>query len=210
MTAALDHLVWAVPDLERDVASLAARTGVQPVPGGRHEGFGTANLLVALSGDLGRGGYLEIIGPDPAQPGFTGHRPFLVDPDRPARLATWAVRVTDLDAVVDGARSAGYEPGDIRSMSRATPTGERLEWRLTPPDASFDGVVPFLIDWGSTPHPSSRAMPEIELRAFHATHPRPDEVQAALAAIGAHLPVGLGPPSLVAELGTPNGAVFLA
>ena len=65
------------------------------------------------------------------------------------RLATWAVRTTDLNAAVTAARRCGYDPGAVVAMSRRTTAGDLLEWRLTLPDAPlYDGLVPFLIDWG--------------------------------------------------------------
>jgi hypothetical protein len=209
VTAAFDHLVWAVPDLAAGVAEFAERTGVQPAPGGRHDGFGTANHLVALSGPIGAGGYLEIIGPDPEQPGFAGDRPFGVDPGRAPRLATWAARVSEIESVVAAASTRGFDPGGVRAMARATPSGARLEWRLTPPDARFGGVVPFLIDWGDTPHPASAGLPSVELVAFRASHPDPAAVRGALEAIGATLPVDEGPAGLTAEFATPGGPLTL-
>lgn len=207
--AAFDHLVWAVPDLAAGVADFAERTGVQPAPGGRHDGFGTANHLVALSGPIGTGGYLEIIGPDPDQPGFAGVRPFGVDPASAPRLVTWAARVSGIESVVAAASTRGFDPGGVRAMARATPSGARLEWRLTPPDAHFGGVVPFLIDWGSTPHPTSAPLPSVELIGFRATHPDPAAVRHALDAIGATLSVDDGPAGLTAEIATPDGPLLL-
>jgi hypothetical protein len=59
----MDHIVYAVPHrLTQAVAWFAGRTGVQPVPGGSHQGMGTANFLIGLA----PGAYLEIIGPDPS------------------------------------------------------------------------------------------------------------------------------------------------
>ncbi|WP_188194719.1 VOC family protein [Nonomuraea sp. SYSU D8015] len=58
---ALDHLVYAVPNLAAGVAQFAERTGVKPVPGGSHPG-GTANHLVRFGSTFS----LEIVGPDPA------------------------------------------------------------------------------------------------------------------------------------------------
>ena len=184
----LDHLVLAAADLSAAVSWFAELTGVHPAPGGSHVGLGTANFLV----DLGAGGYLEIIGPDVDQPAPPQPRPFGIDELTTPRIVTWAVRVTDLDAVLAESRDAGYDPGAALSMSRRTPDGGLLEWRLTQPQFGYgDGLVPFLIDWGSTPHPTSRGLPRTELLELGATHPDPASVRPALAALRADLHIDI-------------------
>jgi hypothetical protein len=75
-------------------------------------------------------------------------------------------------------------------MSRRTPSGELLEWRLTSPDAPrLDGLIPFLIDWGATKHPATSGLPQATLVDFRATHPDAKKVQRVLAVLGAELPV---------------------
>jgi hypothetical protein len=185
----LDHLVLAAPDLAAAVGWFAERTGVEPAPGGSHVGLGTANHLV----DLGNGGYLEIIGPDLAQPAPAEPRPFGIDALTEPRLVTWAVRTEDIDALVAEARDGGYDPGEPRPMSRRTADGELLEWRLTPTRFEYaDALVPFLIDWGETPHPTTRALPRLALREFAAVHPDPASVRPALAALRVDLHIDIG------------------
>jgi hypothetical protein len=205
----LDHLVWAVPDLGDAVEAFVARTGVEPVPGGRHPGLGTENYLVALSDRSG--GYLEIIGPSGEEPTAVQARPFGIDDLVAPRLVTWAVRTGDLPAFTAAAKRAGFDVGTPRSMSRTTSTGETLEWHLTvPPQPVEFGLVPFAIDWGSTPRPASRGLPIVELRAFRATHPRPDQLRAGLRMLGADLDVERGQPALIAEIQGPGGRILLA
>lgn len=188
----LDHLVLAAPDLTSAVRTFADRTGVEPVRGGSHLGLGTANFLV----DLGNGGYLEIIGPDPEQPAPVTPRPFGIDELTEARLVTWAVRIDDIDALVAQARDGGYDAGDPRPMSRRTPDGELLEWRVTAPRFDYaDGLVPFLIDWGDSPHPTTRHLPRTALREFRAVHPDPASVRPALAAMRIDLHIDIGEPA---------------
>lgn len=206
MTVVLDHLVYAVPDLRAGVAEFEARTGLRPVAGGSHAGRGTANFLVGLDS-----AYLEIIGPDPAQPEHVGARPFGVNPDAEPRLVTWAVRTTDIDATVASALSHGYDAGPVVAMSRRTPSGDLLAWRLTSPDARrLSGVIPFVIDWGDTVHPSSGDLAQAQLIDFRATHPDPAEVHRVLAALGADLLVDSAhDTTLHAVLGTPRGERML-
>jgi hypothetical protein len=198
----LDHIVLATPDLAATVADFARRTGVTPAPGGAHVGRGTRNHLVAL----GDAGYLEIIGPDPEQSEPPGPRPFLVDEQTGARPVTWAVRPADLEATVRAARSHGYDPGDIRPMSRRRPDGTLLEWRLT--DGSHpSGLVPFLIDWDASAHPTDADLPVTPLVELAASHPEPERIRRLLAAVGAELPVAAGPARLSFTVDTPRGRV---
>lgn len=185
----LDHLVLAAPVLADAVAQFAELTGVTPVPGGSHVGVGTANYLVGL----GSSAYLEIIGPDPAQAEPDRPRPFLVDRLDAGRMVTWAVRPADLDTTVATARACGYDPGTAVPMSRRSPAGDLLEWRLTAAELENSaGLVPFLIDWGTTAHPTTRELPLTPLVSMRARHPRPEAVQRMLAALDADLEVTQG------------------
>ncbi|WP_199035702.1 VOC family protein [Glycomyces salinus] len=184
----LDHLVLATPDLASTTAHIARLTGTEPVPGGAHPGLGTRNHLLGL----GQGAYLEIVGPDPDQPEPDRPRPFGIDELSEARLVTWAVQVRDIDAVVSAARQAGHDTGEPWEMSRRTPDGGTLDWRLTlDRDRGHTGLVPFLIDWGETAHPSAD-LPEVPLISLEATSPEPEPVEGALKAIGANLQIKPG------------------
>ncbi len=205
MGSMLDHLVFASRDLAGAVERFAAATGVEPVEGGRHEGRGTRNYLVGL-GDTA---YLEIIGPDVERPGVEA-APFGIDELDGDRLVTWAVRPEDIEAAVVVAKEAGADLGPILPMSRRTPAGDVLSWRLaTTYPAPYDGIVPFLIDWGSSRHPAGSGLPSVELLDFGATHPRPDEVSAVLAALDVALPVTSGEPGLHATVRGPGGTCLL-
>ena len=180
----IDHLVYATPDLEPSIAELAERLGVQPALGGRHLGRGTRNALVGLGGRR----YLEIIGPDPEQGEPAEPRPFGVDALDGAGLVTWCARSSKpLADAVRAARDLGLEPGDPTPMSRLRPDGVRLEWVLTLPQTSgpFAGVMPFLIDWGASPHPSDGAPGGVDLVQLRLAHPDPEKLHAVLAALGA-------------------------
>ncbi|KOX02988.1 VOC family protein [Streptomyces sp. NRRL B-3648] len=200
----LDHVVLAAPDLEVTVAEFARRTGVVPAPGGVHVGLGTRNHLVGLGGRS----YLEIIGPDPEQPGTPGPRPFGVDRLAGPSVVTWAISPPDLDAVVAAARARGHDPGPVRPMSRRTPDGTLLRWRLTdagPGEAP--GLLPFLIDWGDSPHPAASGLPVTPLLAMSASTPAPQAVRGPLAALGTSLTLTTGPVALSFTVDTPNGPV---
>ena len=95
----------------------------------------------------------------------------------------------------------GYDPGDPRDMSRDTTDGERLHWRLTTPD----DLTPFLIDWGETPHPTTRGLPSLPLLNLSATHPDPQALAAVTNALEFDLPIHRADrPSLTATLRRPD------
>ncbi|MFG3204278.1 VOC family protein [Streptomyces sp. NPDC048192] len=200
----LDHLVLATPDLAETVAEFACRTGVTPAPGGVHLGLGTRNHLVGLGGRS----YLEIIGPDPEQPEPAGPRPFAVDRLAGPRTLTWAISPPDLDAAITTARARGYDPGPVRPMSRRTPDGTVLRWRLTDSGhAHPSGLVPFLIDWGDSPHPTASGLPVTPLLHMSATAPAPAGLHGPLTALGTALSLAPGPTALSFTVDTANGPV---
>jgi hypothetical protein len=203
LEARLDHLVYATPDLAATLAMITDEWGVTPTPGGAHDGLGTRNALLAL----GRGAYLEIIGPDPDQPEPAGPRPFGVDDVDEPRLVTWAASVPDLDLWLEWCAARKVDPGPGIDMQRTKPDGDVLRWRLTLPPAEGDGVIPFLIEWpGATPAADSAR--GVELVDFTLQHPE-RSVASRLGEYALPWPVTSGPPALRATLFTPNGIVEL-
>jgi len=201
----VDHLVYAVPDLDAAVADLERRLGVRAAPGGQHPGRGTRNALIAL----GPESYLEILAPDPAQPAPAGGRWFGVDPATPARLAGWAAKGSDLSRLADSATRRGVPLGPVTAGSRQRPDGVTLRWTLTDPGVAPDvSLVPFFIDWADSAHPAVTAPRGPVLVTLRAEHPRPDLAREPLAALGIDLPVDAGArPALVATLRTVSGVV---
>lgn len=205
--AIIDHLVYAVPDLDRAVADLETRLGVRTSPGGQHLGHGTRNALIGL----GPAAYLEIIGPDPAQPAPDGPRRFGIDGLREPRIAAWAAKSSDLDGVAAEAARRGVHLGPVGSGSRKRPDGAVLQWRFTAPETIVaDGIAPFFIDWGATPHPASSLPGGAVLAALVGEHPEPERVRSVLMRIGVDLPVRRGSrPALVATVETARGRTEL-
>ena len=198
----LDHLVYATPDLEATCRDLETRLGVRASAGGQHPGRGTHNALISIGPKI----YLELIGPDPLQPET---RPvwFGIDHLTAAKLITWAVRVDDLEAFLKEVL-----PGTgLRSGSRKTPGGTTLSWQLTEPQL-VDGVglVPFLIDWGSSQHPADSAIAGPRLVQLRLEHPEPDAIKKQLHSLRLEVAVGHGSsPALVAIFEGANDLIEL-
>jgi hypothetical protein len=208
-----DHIIYAVLDLETGMDTIEALLGERPIFGGQHPGKGSHNALLSLGEDV----YLEVIASDPAQPEPATARSFGLDKLTEARLATWAARTTDIEATIQQAKAAGYDPGDMVAGGRTRDDGLRLTWRnATRPEAMKgetppgDWLIPFIIDWGDTPHPAATTPGQSRLVSLQATHPDPDLIQGMLQALGLDLVVTQGDePALIATIDSPNGRVVL-
>lgn len=165
----LDHLILGTPNLNLAASVVSTLLGCDPVAGGRHVGRGTANRLVSL----GTGSYLELLGPDDDRAGATWIAPQTLGS---GRLVGWALRSTNIERDAADLRRNGFDAGPVSSMQRESPQG-LLEWRLTTADLE-DGVraLPFLIDWGDSPHPSATLPPGPELLSLRVMLPDPQRL----------------------------------
>jgi Glyoxalase-like domain len=203
--AAIDHLMWAVPDLAAGVDRLESLTGVRAAPGGAHPGMGTANALLGL----GPGVYLEVIGPDPALDEPTGFGAILATLEGP-ELRSWAIRTDDIGRACAALTARGW-PTEPRAMTRTTPAGTTLAWHVAMvPGRPFGDRWPFLIDWGASPHPSESAPPGGTLDALTIVDPEAAELTRLLRAVSCDdVDVNAGDAALTARLRTGAGPVDL-
>ena len=202
----LDHILWAAPDLGAGEKIIESLTGVAPARGGSHPGLGTRNSLMGLNSGI----YFEIISPDPAQE-LQGNRGGRIAALPRAGIMTFAIRSDDLDTLSAAARREGLSLQGPVAMSRDRPDGVRLDWTiLYLEDGRFGEAIPFVIDWGASPHPSESVPAGCQLRSFAVLHPEADELARLYAALDIPIPVKRGAyPGFVAELATPNGDVVL-
>jgi hypothetical protein len=200
----IDHVVYAVADLDRAAARWDTEFGLASVPGGVHPGWGTANRIAPL-GDA----YLELLSiVDPATAAGTVLGQALsrltADDD-----AWFSFCVADDDVEARAARlGLALERG-----SRTRPDGRIVAWRsagIDDPRRPYDR--PFFIRWD---------VPDLHPGATPAAHPNgatgiaavevtgdPDGVRAWLD--GADLPIEVtpGPPAVVAvRLSTSGGEI---
>lgn len=203
---ATDHLVYVVPDLGLAVCEMEARFGVPFTPGGSHPGLGTRNALLRIGPRI----YLELLGPDPEQPRPSSGLWFGAEGAMRDSLATWCARSDDLNGLAK--EPGGQLVGPVRAMSRTTPDGALLAWRLTMPvvPPPYGGVVPFFIDWGETAHPC-RGLPDygVRLVALRGRHPEPEAARSELSGLGVMLEVQPGRPKVEAYLEIPGGGAVI-
>jgi len=136
---ALDHLGYAVRDLDGAAVRFREELGLDSVVGGRHVGFGTANRIVPL-GDQ----YIEIVGVvDEAEAeGSAFGRSVL---ERTTDGDGWLVIVVATDDVDAEAARLGLE---VTTGARSRPDGTEVRWRMTGLDApQREPWMPFFMTW---------------------------------------------------------------
>ena len=145
----IDHVIYAVDDLDASGEMIYEREGLASVPGGRHEGWGTANRIVPL-GDS----YLELIAVvdrDEAEESEFGRAVLKAQAEDEA-LVGWVLATDDIDAV------AGRLDLEVETGSRERADGSKLSWRLAGLEAAAEsGVLPFFVQWEGPPehHPGA-------------------------------------------------------
>jgi hypothetical protein len=191
----IDHIVYAVDDLDVAAARLRADLGLGSIAGGRHPRWGTANRIVPLGRD-----YVElvtVVDRDVAAASDFG-RPVLdaIATGRP--LVGWAAQTDDLPAV---ANRLGLQ---VERGSRTRPDGSVLAWQLAGVARGLaEGALPFFIEWDVAPelHPgAARADHDVSPVGIASLEVTGDERSLHEWLGDAHLPVHIteGSPALCA------------
>ncbi len=207
----VDHLVYSAADLSAGMDRIESLLGVRPVVGGQHPQWGTHNALLSL----GSGTYLEVIAPDPSL--AVPQRGVLLQTtaQRQPWLATWALGVSGIDRLAIRAIRADTGIGPVEQGQRQTPSGGWLKWKLTDLYAlPMGGAIPFLIEWGQTPHPCASLPAGGQLTSLRIDHPDHKTVAAKLDLLASNrsvIHVGHAPDfRIVATIETAQGRVELS
>ena len=201
----IDHLVYGTHHLEATVDQLADLLGVKANLGGVHPGWGTKNYLLSLGPDI----YLEIIGPDPAQemePTLFG-----LDKMKKTSMLTWAMKCSKIPGKLKSLEANGYSFGEALKGSRTKSDGTQLSWTLSNPfNRLADGVLPFFIDWGNSPHPAKSSPQGCQLIDLKLGHPQALEFKTLAALMELELEIAQTEAvEITAIIQSPNGMIHL-
>ena len=201
MPTVLDHILLGSSDLDEGIAFVKKHTGVTAAFGGVHPGRGSRNALLSL----GEKHYLEIIAPDPAQPGSLDHYHLKTLPA--PRLVGWAAHPGDLNAFAARLRNANLAFDGPTPGSRKRPDGRLLEWKTLNLHEDQAGLLPFFIEWSAgTVHPSADAPAGCKILHFELSTPRNVELQRVCRLLGLDVPITQGAkPQLLARIAAPGG-----
>src|SRR5262245_12974920 len=135
----LDHVVYAVAELDEAAVRFRTACGLDSVAGGRHERWGTANRIVPLGDE-----YVELVAAvDREAAAASGFGRAVIDrADAGGGWVTFAVATDDLDAI---AARLGLE---VTAGSRTRPDGAVLRWRGAGlEDQRREPAMPLFLDW---------------------------------------------------------------
>jgi len=199
----LDHVIWAVPNLDDYVERFTKLTSIEPIYGGEHTNGVTANYLVSL----GPCTYLEIVGPKKGA--------LLADLGEQAKsysrehMAGFAFSA-DLDAPPEMLQALNL--GERRTGGRVKPDGSALSWQT----ASLSDLnlgkdkFQFVINWLSEPHPATTSAKGASIIQLTIAHPQSVRLRGVVESN--NLPIVLQPagkPNIWLTISTPNGSVVL-
>lgn len=188
----LDHLIYAVADLDAAAAALRERTGLAALPGGVHPAWGTRNAIVPLGG-----AYLELVTvADAARAGESAFGRAVRDG---AGLIGFAVEPDDLDAAC---ARAGVD--QVRG-ARERPDGTLLSWSMAGAEEAIPRGLPFFLRWDDPASNPARAVAHHEgvdpAGVAWLSWPTDPEVLAAwLGGPGHGLPIRPGAPAAAVAL----------
>ena len=178
----IDHIVYAVPNLEEAIGDLEKRLGIQPTFGGYHTTKGTKNALVNLGNEC----YLEILAIDEKNTNIKAPRWMGVDLAGPPQITRWSLKSSQL--VQDSQIIQGYHPemGVIEGGQRKMTDGRLLTWNMILPLAAPRvELMPFMTDWQrSDIHPARELPKTCKLEGLQFYHPSPESISGYFDQLG--------------------------
>lgn len=181
MIIGLDHIVYAVPNLEKGMDMIERNFGVRPVYGGQHKNQGTHNALL----NLHNGSYLELIAIDKQNTIVKPPRWMGVDLITEPTITRWAVRSDNIKEDIDLFKRLQIPVGKILAGSRKKLDGSTLSWEMSAPSSQAKvDPLPFIVDWKDSVHPS-QSLPQVCLLVYFAiSHPESASMKTLFSELG--------------------------
>jgi hypothetical protein len=171
----IDHLVFAISDLDRGIEQLGELCGVAPSRGGKHEHAATENALLSVDSRA----YLEVLAPLEGAQLPPELQPLRSIPD--LMPVSWAVSSGSLDLTRVLLESHGYGVSEPRAGSRVTNDGQTIRWRTIQLTAPKIEGAPFFIEWDlESPHPAQTSPAGCALLSLEVRTPQDEELSRLL------------------------------
>lgn len=164
----IDHIVYAVHDLHKAIIYFENETGIKVQEGGRHINHGTHNALIKI----GERSYLEFIAKDPMLSSPVAGTWMGLDHLQKDKITRWSLASRNIDADAQIINQYNNRLGLIKEGSRKKSDGTMLYWQMSNvlPDPEID-VIPFLLDWKDSEHPTTGIPLECKIIDFRIFSP---------------------------------------
>ncbi|WP_102029334.1 VOC family protein [Salirhabdus sp. Marseille-P4669] len=157
---AFDHLVIYSSNIQDSIEAFQKEYNQFVLPGGHHENWGTYNYIAYMHNNS----YIEWLGIEDIKRAEASDNP-LIQQTANAYYSNlegpiqFAFRTTDMDRFIHYYQNQRIKFNGPYPGSRKRPDGSIMKWRmLFPVDDSFDGILPFLIEWeGDGNRPNDRS-----------------------------------------------------
>ncbi len=205
----IDHIIWAVPDLDAGAEYFEEMSGITPVVGGVHPGRGTRTKLASAGDRM----YFEIIAPDPAQMPFDP----VANPVQAfahtisqmpgPEVDMFAYSTPDLETAAAAGRKLGLQVVGPTPGQRVTPDGVLIRWsHVDFIGHDFGQFIPFAINWLDSAHPSTTSPQGVVIEGVTVEHPRAEELRAIYEALGVPAEVvQASEPAIIVHMSSPMG-----
>ncbi len=186
---------------------LTDKCGIEVVYGGQHKTKGTENALL----NLGNGAYLELLAVDATNTAIAAPRWMGVDEVDSFTFTRWAIKSTNLANDVAILKRVNPLMGEIFTGSRKKTDGSTLRWSMALPLATpAVEVLPFMVDWKDSVHPTESLQEGCKLIGLEFTHPKPFPILTAFRDLKVEMHIKEeATPTLKAIIDTPNGRVII-
>jgi len=203
----IDHIVYAVANLEHGIERFTKATGLEVYPGGEHPDWGTHNALVRI----GEQTYLEFLAKNKSAEPMHSQTWMGLDILEEDKITRWALATNDVEREARFLKKYDEKLSTIGIGSRASKDGSTLNWLMTNvlPSPEVE-VAPFLLDWKNSKHPTVGLPLDCSIKSFIIEHPESELLKKLLEKLDCPIEVySANESSLKLVLDTPKGLITL-
>lgn len=199
----IDHIVYAVKDLDQAVSDFEQETGIKVASGGQHLDHGTHNALIRI----GERSYLEFIAKDPNLDQPQEGAWMGLDVLQGNKITRWSLATSQISTDAQLINARHPDLGIVKEGSRMKKDGTLLKWKMSNvlPNPEVD-VIPFLLNWEASVHPTKGLPLACGIIDFKIVANNKDELVPLFDKLGARCSMMSGAESKIElVLGTPKG-----
>ena len=167
MIQKIDHIVYAVANLQRSMEKFTEATGLKVFMGGEHPDWGTHNALVRI----GEKTYLEFMAKKKGSEPVHAQTWMGLDLLEEDKITRWALASENVEHDAKFLKKYRDDLSAIAIGSRALEDGKMLNWLMTTvlPSPEVE-PAPFLIDWKKSQHPTADLPLKSSIKSFTIEH----------------------------------------